>query len=117
MKNEKTPALRRLAMTRANMQIALEEKIEQARMRVKRKKSLRDAVRVGIYAVGKRIFAVVDAATGYEVKDGTLTPLTPEEYTKYIQPHNALQASYQFADIPTDALIALSKLFEEVSKQ
>jgi len=104
-------------MNRANMQIALEEKIEQTRLRVKDKKGLRDAVRVGIYAVGKRIFAVVDSTTGYEVKDGTLLPLTPEEYTKYIQPHNALQASYEFKDIPTDGLNALTKLFEEVSKQ
>jgi len=104
-------------MTRVNMQIALEEKIEQTRMRVKAKKGLRDAVRVGIYAVGKRIFAVVDSTTAYEVKDGTLSPLTPEEYTKYIQPYNALQASYEFKDIPTEALSTLTKLFEEVSKQ
>jgi hypothetical protein len=104
-------------MNRVNMQRNLEEKIEQARLTVKAKKGLRDAVRVGVYVVGKRIFAVVDAATGYEVKDGTLTPLTPEEYTKYIQPHNALQASYDFGDIPLDGLNALTKLFEEVAKQ
>ena len=103
-------------MNRVNMQRNLEEKIEQARLTVKAKKSLRDAVRVGIYAVGKRTFAVTDANTAYEVKGSALTPLTPEEYTKYIQPHNALQASYQFADIPTDALNALLKLFEEVAQ-
>ena len=104
-------------MTRVNMQVALEEKIEQTRLRVKSKKGLRDAVRVGIYQVGKRIFAVTDSVTAYEVKDSTLTPLTPEEYTKYIQPHNALQASYEFKDIPTEALSTLTKLFEEVAQQ
>jgi len=101
-------------MTRVDLQVNLERVIEETRMRVKAKKGLRDAVRVGIYAVGKRVFAVTDANTAYEVKGSALTTLTPEEYTKYIQPHNALQASYQFSDIPTDALITLTKLFEEV---
>ena len=104
-------------MTRVNMQIALEEKIEQTRMRVKAKKGLRDAVRVGIYAVGRRIFAVIDSTTAYEVKDGQLVTLTSEEYQKYINPHNALQASHEFKDIPAEALSTLTKLFEEVSKQ
>jgi hypothetical protein len=104
-------------MNRVNMQIALEKKIDEARMQVKSKKGLRDAVRVGIYAVGKRVFAVVDAATAYEVRDGQLVALSSDEYAKYIQPHNALQASYQFADIPTDGLNALTKLFEEVAQQ
>jgi len=103
-------------MNRVKMQIDLENTIEQARMHVKSKKSLRDAVRVGVYQAGKRTFAVTDANTAYEVKGSALIPLTPEEYTKYIQPHNALQASYQFADIPTDALNALLKLFEEVAQ-
>ena len=58
-------------MTRVNMQIALEEKIEQTRLRVKAKKGLRDAVRVGIYQVGKRIFAVVDSTTATVFKHHT----------------------------------------------
>ena len=103
-------------MNRANMQMNLERTIEQARMHVKAKKSLRDAVRVGIYAVGKRIFAVVDSATGYEVKDSTLTPLTHEEYAKYIQPHNALQASYEFKVLGDKELDTLTKLFNEVAR-
>ena len=104
-------------MTRVNMQVALENAVEQTRLRVKSKKGLRDAVRVGIYQVGKRIFAVVDSTTAYEVKDGTLSPLTPEEYTKFIRPEYILQASYEFKDIPTDGLNALTKLFEEVAQQ
>ena len=104
-------------MNRVNMQIALENAVEQTRLRVKSKKGLRDAVRVGIYQVGKRIFAVVDSTTGYEVKDGTLLPLTPEEYTKFIRPEYILQASYEFKDIPTEALSTLTKLFEEVVQQ
>jgi len=104
-------------MTRVNMQMALESAVEQARLVVKSKKGLRDAVRLGIYAVGKRLFAVVDAATGYEVKDSTLNPLSPEEYSKFIRPEYILQASYEFRDIPTDALNTLMKLFDEVAKQ
>jgi hypothetical protein len=103
-------------MNRVNMQIALEKKIDEARMAVKAKKSLRDAVRVGIYAVGKRVFAVTDSVTAYEVKDGQLTQLSAEDYAKYIRPENILDASYQFRDIPTDALNTLTKLFDEVAK-
>jgi transcriptional regulator len=104
-------------MNRVNMQRNLEEKIEQARLTVKAKKGLRDAVRVGVYAVGKRVFAVTDANTAYEVKDGNLVQLTQEEYGKYIKPENILDASYLFKDIPLDTLNTLTKLFEEVSKQ
>jgi len=105
-------------MNRVNMQINLEKAIDQARMQVKSKRGLRDAVRLGIYAVGKRVFAVTDAATAYEVKDSTLTPpLTPEEYTKFIRPECILQVSYEFKDIPTEALSTLTKLFEEVAQQ
>jgi len=104
-------------MTRVNLQVALEEKIEQARMHVKAKKGLRDAVRVGIYQVGKRIFAVVDASTGYEVKDGQLVTLSQEEYGKYVKPENVLQASYEFKGISDQDLTILTKLFEEVAKQ
>jgi len=103
-------------MNRVNMQVALENAVEKARLVVKAKKGLRDAVRVGIYAVGKRVFAVVDAVTAYEFKDGQLVQLSQEEYTKFIQPHNALQASYEFGDIPIDALHTLTKLFDEVTK-
>jgi hypothetical protein len=104
-------------MTRVDLQVNLERVIEETRLRVKAKKGLRDAVRVGIYQVGKRIFAVTDSVTAYEVKDSTLTPLTPEEYTKFIRPEYILQASYEFKDIPTDGLNALTKLFEEVAQQ
>ena len=104
-------------MTRVDLQVNLERVIEEARLRVKAKKGLRDAVRVGIYEVGRRIFAVVDSTTAYEVKDGTLSPLTPEEYTKFIRPEYILQASYEFKDIPAEALSTLTKLFEEVAQQ
>ena len=104
-------------MTRVDLQVNLERVIEETRLRVKAKKGLRDAVRVGIYQVGKRIFAVTDSVTAYEVKDSTLTPLTPEEYTKFIRPEYILQASYEFKDIPTEALSTLTKLFEEVAQQ
>ena len=103
-------------MTRANMQIALEEKIEQTRLRVKSKKGLRDAVRVGIYAVGKRVFAAIDSTTAYEVKEGNLVQLSQEEYTKYIRPEYILQASYEFKGISDQDLITLTKLFEEVAQ-
>jgi hypothetical protein len=103
-------------MTRVNMQIALENAVENARLTVKSKKGLRDSVRVGIYQVGKRIFAVTDAATAYELKDGNLVQLTQEEYTKYIRPEYILQASYEFGGIPTDGLSILTQLFSEVGQ-
>ena len=103
-------------MNRVNMQRNLEEKIEQARLTVKAKKSLRDAVRVGIYAVGKRVFAAIDTLTAYEVKEGNLVQLSQEEYGKYINPYNALQASYEFKGISDQDLITLTKLFEEVGQ-
>jgi len=102
-------------MNRVNMQIALEEKIEQARLTIKAKKSLRDAVRVGIYAVGKRIFAATDANTAYEVKDGQLTQLSAEDYAKYIRPENILAASYEFKVLGDKELDTLMKLFTEVA--
>ena len=103
-------------MNRANMQRNLEEKIEQARLTVKAKKSLRDAVRVGIYAVGKRVFAAIDTLTAYEVKEGKLVQLSQEEYAKFIRPEYILQASYEFKGISDQDLITLTKLFEEVGQ-
>ena len=103
-------------MNRANMQIALETAVEQARLQVKAKKGLRDAVRVGIYAVGKRVFAAIDTLTAYEVKEGKLVQLSQEEYTKYIRPEYILQASYEFKGISDQDLITLTKLFEEVGQ-
>ena len=104
-------------MTRVDLQVNLERVIEETRLVVKSKKGLRDAVRVGVYQVGKRVFAAIDSTTAYEVKEGTLFPLTTEDYQKYINPYNALQASYEFKDIPTDGLNALTKLFTEVAKE
>ena len=104
-------------MNRVNMQRNLEEKIEQARLTVKAKKGLRDAVRVGIYAVGKRVFAAIDSTTAYEVKEGTLFPLTTEDYQRYINPHNALQASYEFKVLTEKELNTLLGFFNELAKE
>jgi hypothetical protein len=111
------PTLRRLAMNRVNMQIALERAIDDARMVVKSKKGLRDAVRVGIYEAGRKVFAATDSTTAYEVKGDKLVQLSQEEYEKYIRPFFSLQASYEFKILSEQELNTLIKLFSEVSKQ
>jgi len=103
-------------MNRVNMQMTLEKVVEEARLQVKAKKGLRDAVRVGVYQVGKRVFAAIDTVTAYEVKEGNLVQLSQEEYTKYIRPEYILQASYEFKGISDQDLITLTKLFEEVGQ-
>jgi len=103
-------------MTRVGLQVNLERVIEETRLVVKGKKGLRDAVRVGVYQVGKRVFAAIDSTTAYEVKDGNLVQLTQEEYAKFIRPEYILQASYEFKGISDQDLITLTKLFEEVGQ-
>jgi len=104
-------------MTRVDLQVNLERVIEEARLRVKAKKGLRDAVRVGIYQVGKRIFAVVDSTTAYEVKGEKLMQLSQEEYEKYIRPFHCLQASYEFKVLTEKELNTLLGLFSELAKE
>jgi hypothetical protein len=101
-------------MNRVNAQIELEKVIDQARVVVKSKKELRDAVRLGIYRVGNRTFAVTDSTTAYEVKDGQLVALTTEEYAKYVRPENVISASYEFKVLTDKEIETLTKLFGEV---
>jgi len=104
-------------MTRVDLQVNLERVIEQTRLRVKAKKGLRDAVRVGIYEVGRRIFAVIDSTTAYEVKGEKLMQLSQEEYEKYIRPFHCLQASYEFKVLTEKELNTLLGLFSELAKE
>jgi len=105
-------------MNRVNMQVALENAVEQARLTVKAKKGLRDAVRLGIYESGRKIFAAVDSTTAYEVINGDkLVQLSKEEYEKYIRPFFCLQASYEFKVLSEQEIKTLINLFTEVAKQ
>jgi hypothetical protein len=104
-------------MTRVGLQVNLERVIEETRLVVKGKKGLRDAVRVGVYQVGKRVFAAIDSTTAYEVKDGNLVQLSQEEYTKYIRPEYILQASYEFKVLSDKDLNTLLGFFNELAKE
>jgi hypothetical protein len=99
-------------MNRVNAQIELEKVIDQARVVVKSKRGLRDAVRLGIYRVGNRTFTAVDSTTAYEVKGGQLSPLTQEEYQKYIRPENMLDVSYLFRVLTDEEISTLANLFK-----
>jgi hypothetical protein len=112
MKVEVRRKERRTEMTRVNKQIELERLIDQARLQVKAKKGLRDAMRVGVFRVGNRTFAAIDASNAYEVKGGQLVALTAEEITKYIRPENMIDASYLFRVLTDEELSTLTNLFK-----
>ena len=99
------------------LQTELTKTIRKCRLVVKNKNSLRDALKLGVYVVGERVFAVVDTETAYEVVDGKMTKLTPEDYRRYIKPEYFISTPYEFTSLSEEILKTLLRLFVEVSKE
>ena len=99
-----------------NLHSELTKTIGKCRLSVKDKKTLRDALQLGVYLVGERVFAVVDTDTAYEVTNGKLTTLTQEDYQKYIKHEHFISTPQEFASLPEEILGILLELFKEVAK-
>ena len=100
-----------------NLQTELTKTIRKCRLVVKNKKSLRDALNLGVYVVGERVFAVVDTDTAYEVTNGKLTTLTQEDYQKYIKHEHFISTPQEFTSLPEEILKTLIEIFNEVTKE
>ena len=91
--------------------------IRKCRLSVKDKKTLRDALQLGVYLVGERVFVVIDIDTAYEVTNGKLTTLTREDYQKYIKHEHFISTPQEFASLPEEILKTLIEIFNEVTKE
>jgi len=100
-----------------NLQTELTKTLRKCRLIVKNKKGLRDALQLGVYVVGERVFAVVDTETAYEVVNGKLTKLTPEDYQRYVKPEYFISTPHELAGLSEGILETLLELFREVSKE
>ena len=100
-----------------NLQTELTKIIRKCRLVVKNKKSLRDALKLGVYVVGERVFAVVDADTAYEVSNGKLIKLSQDDYQGYIKPEYFISTPQEFASLPEEILKTLIEIFNEVAKE
>lgn len=99
-----------------NLQTELTKTIRKCRLSVKDKKTLRDALQLGVYLVGKRVFAAIDTETAYEVSAGKLAKLSKEDYQRYIKPERFISTPQEFASLPEEILGILLELFKEVAK-
>jgi len=95
----------------------LTKTIRKCRLSVKDKKTLRDALQLGVYLVGERVFVVIDIDTAYEVTNGKLTTLTREDYQKYIKHKHFISTPQEFASLPEEILKTLIEIFNEVTKE
>jgi len=102
-------------MNRVDLQIAVADAIEKAKIAVKSRKGARAAVRVGAYKVGSRVFASLDGETLNEVKGDQVFDVPANEVSKYMRPDTALVMSYEFKDIPVEALKRMLEMFKEVA--
>ena len=100
-----------------NLQTELTKTIRKCRLSVKDKKTLRDALQLGVYLVGERVFVVIDTDTAYEVTNGKLTTLTREDYQKYIKHEHFISTPQEFASLPEEILKTLIEIFNEVTKE
>jgi len=99
-----------------NLQTELTKTIRKCRLVVKNKKSLRDALKLGVYALGERVFAVVDADTAYEVSNGKLIKLSQDDYQRCIKPEYFISTPQEFASLPEKILRTMLDLFKEAAK-
>jgi len=102
-------------MNRVDLQIELANTIEAAKIAVKSRKGARAAVRVGVYKVGDRVFVSLDGETLNEVKGEQVVDVPAAEVSKYMRPDAALVMSYEFKDIPVEALKRMLEMFKEVA--
>ena len=102
-------------MNRVDLQVALADAIEKAKIAVKSRKGARAAVRTGVYKVGGRVFASLDGETLNEVKGDQVFDVPSGDVSKYMQPDAALVMSYEFKDVSTETLNRILEMFREVA--
>jgi hypothetical protein len=102
-------------MNRVDLQIAVADAIEKAKIAVKSRKGARAAVRVGVYKVGNRVFASLDGETLNEVKGDQIFDVPADEVSKYMQPGYEIVMSYEFKDVSVESLKRLIEMFREVA--
>ena len=100
-----------------NLQTELTKTIRKCRLSVKDKKTLRDALQLGVYLVGERVFAAIDTETAYEVSDGKLAKLSKEDYQRYIKPERFISTPQEFASLLEEILKTLIEIFNDVTKE
>jgi len=102
-------------MNRVDLQVALADAIEKAKIAVKSRKGTRAAVRVGVYKVGGRVFASLDGETLNEVKGDQTFDVPASEVSKYMRPDAAIVMSYEFKDVSIESLKRMIEMFKEVA--
>ena len=102
-------------MNRVDLQHAVADAIEKAKIAVKSRKGARAGVRTGVYKVGNRLFASLDGESLNEVKGEQVFDVPAADFGKYVRPENDLTMSYEFNGISIDTLNGLSRLFREVA--
>ena len=102
-------------MNRVDLQVALADAIEKAKIAVKSRKGARAAVRTGVYKVGGRVFASLDGETLNEVKGDQTFDVPASEVSKYMRPDAAIVMSYEFKDVSIESLKRMIEMFKEVA--
>ena len=102
-------------MNRVDLQHAVADAIEKAKIAVKSRKGARAAVRTGVYKVGGRVFASLDGEALNEVKGEQVFDVPASEVSKYMQPGYELVMSYEFKDVSVESLKRLIEMFRKVA--
>jgi len=102
-------------MNRVDLQHAVADAIEKAKIAVKSRKGARAGVRTGVYKVGNRLFASLDGESLNEVKGEQVFDVPASEVSKYMQPGYELVMSYEFKDVSVESLKRLIEMFREVA--
>jgi hypothetical protein len=102
-------------MNRVDLQVALADAIEKAKIAVKSRKGARAGVRTGVYKVGNRLFASLDGESLNEVKGEQVFDVPAGEVSKYMQPGYELAMSYEFKDVSVESLKRLIEMFREIA--
>jgi hypothetical protein len=97
------------------LQFTVAKVIAEAGLAVNDRKGLRNAMRVGVYRLGNRIFACLDGESAVEVKGGRILRPVRRRIDRYIRPENKLAMSFEFDGVPTETLEILLKMFREVA--
>jgi hypothetical protein len=102
-------------MNRVDLQVALADAIEKAKIAVKSRKGARAGVRTGVYKVGNRVFASLDGESLNEVEGERVFDVPAGEVSKYMQPGYELVMSYEFKDVSVESLKRLIEMFREIA--
>ena len=102
-------------MNRIDLQFDVANAVGWARLVVNDRKGLRNAMRVGVYRLGDRIFACLDGESAVEVKGDRILRPVRRQIDRYIRPENRLAMSFDFDGIPSETLEILLKMFRKIA--